>query len=420
MWCNTTTNKCYTCDSNCATCAGSSDSAKCTSCADSGKYVLATSSRRYGPCITKKLCVVPRYRDDSNKMCYTDTCPADASCQQCSVPCDGCFESNSVTSCVNCSLSTEIMSSETGKCIKSTACIYSAYRDDTLKVCYQSIDPLTYPVSIGKCPTGSTHCFLCDSTCAGCTAERSAYNCLGCSDSSKYLMLYPDSVDGMCVELAHCPPYRDELNKKCYVCIDPKAKPMCVASCPTNSTTCFQCDDTCSTCTSSRNTTACKGCSDSSMYLSKSTINSVVGTCLTKTGAASLTSAFVDATNMFIYSGKIVSEDLGIDGKCPTGTFRNVTSKQCLSCSSDCGVKGCTVSGGADKCNDCSDSTKYLFIDLKLNASSGPCIPEAACAIPYLKDPSSKTCYNSNTCPDGMYLEPTNYYCYRTHRSNSE
>ena len=56
----------------------------------------------------------------------------------------------------------------------------------------------------------------CADECLGCTQEKSVKHCLGCKDQSSYLLRHVDSVDGICVDLIQCPPYKDEVGKACY------------------------------------------------------------------------------------------------------------------------------------------------------------------------------------------------------------
>jgi len=111
---------------------------------------------------------------------------------------------------------------------------------------------------------------------------------------------------------------------------------------------------------------------------------------------------------------KILIDDINravyYDNLCPTGLFRNTTLNQCYRCSEDCGVRGCSESDNPEKCYDCSDSNKFLL--LKANETVGQCIPASDCKKPSLKDMSAKTCYNTTTCPFGLYLEPQNGTCY--------
>jgi len=139
MWCNSVTNECFTCHSDCSTCAASNDADKCTGCSDPEAYVLAWAKDGFGKCVNKRECVIPKYRDDTTRMCYYDDCPDSAICLQCSVQCDGCFRSDSSTSCKRCSLDSEIMLYETGACIASEDCVFPLYRDDSTDICYESI-----------------------------------------------------------------------------------------------------------------------------------------------------------------------------------------------------------------------------------------------------------------------------------------
>ena len=137
MWCNETSHECFKCDPLCSTCAGSNNPNKCTACADPESYVLAWAKNGYGQCINAKACVIPKYRDNANRICYIDACPANVVCLQCSVPCDGCYESDSVASCMKCALDSEIMLSETAQCISSDQCVSPMFRDDVNKICYK-------------------------------------------------------------------------------------------------------------------------------------------------------------------------------------------------------------------------------------------------------------------------------------------
>jgi hypothetical protein len=102
LWCNETSHECFSCDPACNTCAASRDPNKCTACANPASYVLAWARNGYGPCINQKACVIPKYRDDTNRICYIDACPEGSVCLQCSVPCDGCYKSDSPLSCMMC------------------------------------------------------------------------------------------------------------------------------------------------------------------------------------------------------------------------------------------------------------------------------------------------------------------------------
>lgn len=139
MYCNPSTKQCFTCDPSCGSCAGNNDNNKCTSCADPNSFVMAFSTTKYGSCVPKAACVIPKYRDEPARMCYIDACPPGITCQQCSIACDGCYKSNAIDGCIRCALRSQIMQYETGKCIPSSQCVSPMYRDDNLRICYKSI-----------------------------------------------------------------------------------------------------------------------------------------------------------------------------------------------------------------------------------------------------------------------------------------
>ncbi|EWS75215.1 leishmanolysin family protein (macronuclear) [Tetrahymena thermophila SB210] len=364
------------CDISCKTCSKPKDANQCLSCNDGAfldgtKCTLCTLPCKTCDTVSTKCssCVTNYTYDNSKNQCNPD---CDSSCKSCVAPkdptkCQECNKGSYLSSgqCLKCNSSCNECVDNDSKC---TSCLPD-YSFDSLKnictpICDSSCKTCLYPKDSTKCTSCQDGSFLFNGKCSPCklpcsTCENKEDQCLSCQINYTF-----DHVNKIC---------QADCDSSCKTCSSPKDSNSCL-SCQDgyflSGKQCIPCSSPCKTCNVS--STTCLSCISDTDYQYKSASNKCEPIC----DLSCLTCS--EPKNPF----KCIS--------CNDGTYLN--SNQCQKCQAPC----LTCQNLSTQCLSCIDS-KYTY-DSTTNTCKSIC--HASC----------KTCTNPDdanacsSCFDGSFL----------------